>query len=290
MKFIGNRPSTGRIGSNAASVASLLLVGMLLFGAAADAGAQSPWRLGVALGHGVRTNPLIQSDDVPVAVDLDIAWFGERFYFDNLDAGFTVIDNDAVTVNAVGRINSDRVFFGKTDTELVTIGAAIGQATAFTAGALLAEPTELTVPDRDYAVELGIEVLTDGRWGQLQLAAHHDASRTHDGYEVFLDYGYGWRRQRWSVESSIGFAYKSDELNDYYWGVRPDEANAALPAYQAGSGVNPHLKLAASYQLTRHWAIAVSAEYERLATEAAASPIVADRDVVGYFAGAHYRF
>ena len=275
---------------NAASVASLFLVGMSLFGVAADASAQSPWRLGVALGHGVRTNPLIQSDEIPIAVDLDIAWFGERFYFDNFDAGFTVIDNDTVTVNAVGRINSDRVFFGKTDTRLVTIGAAIGQATNDAFGATLAEPTELTVPDRDYAVELGIEMLTDGRWGQLQLAAHHDASGTHDGYEVFLDYGYGWRRQRWSVESSIGLAYKSDDFNDYYWGVRPGEASAALPEYQAGSGVNPHLKLAASYQLTRHWAVAISAEYERLSTEAAASPIVADRDVVGYFAGAHYRF
>ncbi|HJR69711.1 MAG TPA: MipA/OmpV family protein [Gammaproteobacteria bacterium] len=275
---------------NAASVASFLLVGMSLLGVTADACAESQWRLGVAVGHGVRTNPLIQSDDIPVAVDLDIAWFGERFYFDNFDAGFTVIDSDAVTVNAVGRINSDRVFFGKTDTRLVQIGAAIGQATVSAPGALLAQPTELAVPDRDYAVELGIEVLADGRWGRLQLAAHHDASGTHDGYEIFLDYGYGWRRQRWSIEPSVGFAYKSDELNDYYWGVRPEEAGAALPAYRAGSGVNPHVKLAASYQMTRHWSVAIAAEYERLATEAAASPIVADRDVVGYFAGAHYRF
>ena len=265
---------------------------MSLFGVAAGASAQSEsqWRLGVALGHGVRTNPLIQSDDIPVAVDLDIAWFGERFYFDNGDAGLTVAETDAVTVNVVGRINSDRVFFGKTDSRLVLIGAAIGQATTMAIGAPLAQPTELAVPDRDYAVELGLEVLADGRWGQLQLTTHHDASGTHDGYELFLDYGYGWRRQRWHIEPSIGFAYKSDELNDYYWGVRPEEASAALPQYRARSGVNPHFKLAAGYQLNRHWSVAIAAQYERLATEAAASPLVADRDVVGYFAGAHYRF
>jgi outer membrane protein len=261
-----------------------------LLGVAANAGAQSPWRLGVALGHGARSNPLIQSEDVPIAVDVDVAWFGERFFFDNGDAGFTVIDSGAITANVVGRINSDRVFFGKTDTELVRIGAAVGQATDVAVGAPLAQPAELTVPDRDYAVELGFEVLADGRWGQLQLAAHHDVSGTHDGYEIFLDYGYGWRRQRWYIEPSIGLAYKSDELNDYYWGIRPDEAGAALPAYRAGSGVNPHVKFAVSYQLTRHWAVAMAAEYERLATAAAASPIVADRDVVGYFAGVHYRF
>ena len=275
---------------NAAGAASLLSV-VISLPISTDACAQSsPWRLGVALGDGLRSNPLIQSEDVPVAVDIDIAWFGERFFFDNFDAGYTMIDSDAVTVNVVGRVNSDRVFFSKTDTEFVQVSAAIGQATSFVPGLALAQPTELTVPDRDYAVELGFEVLAEGRFGQLQLAAHHDASGTHGGYEIFVDYGYRWRRQRWSIASSVGFAYKSAELNDYYWGVRADEANAALPAYQAGAGLNPHLELAVSYQLTRHWSVAITAQYERLATAAAASPIVAERNVVGRFAGVRYRF
>jgi hypothetical protein len=41
------------------------------------------WRFGIALGFGERTNPLVQSEDIPVLVDLDIAWFGERWFFDN---------------------------------------------------------------------------------------------------------------------------------------------------------------------------------------------------------------
>src|SRR5690349_15759272 len=43
------------------------------------------WRLGAALGYGKRTNPLIQSEDIPVVVDLDIAYFGDRWFFDNGD-------------------------------------------------------------------------------------------------------------------------------------------------------------------------------------------------------------
>src|SRR4051794_40877416 len=50
------------------------------------------WRFGVALGYGERTNPLIQSEDIPVVVDLDIAWFGERWFFDNFDLGFELFD------------------------------------------------------------------------------------------------------------------------------------------------------------------------------------------------------
>src|SRR6185503_3572374 len=56
------------------------------------------WRLGVALGYGQRTNPLIQSDDIPVIVDLDIAWFGERWFFDNGDLGFSLVDKPDFTV------------------------------------------------------------------------------------------------------------------------------------------------------------------------------------------------
>jgi len=173
---------------------------------------ESPWELGFALGYGVRSNPLIQSDDIPVVVDIDIAWFGEHFFFDNGDIGLTFIDNDAITTSIVARANSDRVFFGKTNTKFVNVSAE---------GAPLAVATELSIPDRDYAVEVGLEMLAGGLWGELQLTAHHDVSSTHDGYEVDINYSRGWRSQRWYFEPSIGLSYKSAALNSYYWGVRP---------------------------------------------------------------------
>ncbi len=54
------------------------------------------WRLGAAFGYGERTNPLIQSEDIPVIVDLDIAWFGKRWFFDNGDIGFTHARSPAI--------------------------------------------------------------------------------------------------------------------------------------------------------------------------------------------------
>lgn len=238
---------------------------------------QSRWRLGIAFGYGLRTNPLIQSDDIPIIVDIDIAWFGDRFFFDNGDLGLTFVDNQVITASIIGRINSDRVFFGKTDTRFVRVGVT-------------EQELELKIPDRDYAIELGLELLADGRWGQMQLTAFHDVSGTHDGYEIHFDYSHGWRNQRWYVEPSFGLSFKSDNLNNYYWGVRPGESNDALPSYQAGSGVNVHARLLLSYQINRRWAFALVGEFERLNDEAAASPIVADRDVLGYFAGFGYRF
>ena len=54
-----------------------------------------------------------------MVVDLDIAWFGERWFFDNFDLGFSLVDNARFTTNVVARLNSDRAFFGKTNTRYV---------------------------------------------------------------------------------------------------------------------------------------------------------------------------
>lgn len=260
-------------------------VGDLATGSAAGAqhaeARESRWQLGFALGYGLRTNPLVQSDDIPIVIDFDIAWFGDRFFFDNGDLGLTFADNEQFTASLVARVNSDRVFFGRTDARFVTVDAA---------GLPLSEALEFEVPDRRYATELGVEVLADGPWGQLQLTAFHDVSGTHDGYELFAEYAYGWRMQRWYFEPSLGLSYKSEALNDYYWGVRDFEANAVLPAYTAGDGINAHARVALSYQLSRSWNLSLVAEYERLNDAAAASPVVDDENVLGYFAGFGYRF
>jgi len=242
---------------------------------------ESRWRLGAAFGYGMRQNPLVQSDDIPIVLDLDIAWFGDHWFFDNGDLGLTFADNERLTASLVARVNSDRVFFSKTDTRFVSFDVI---------GMPLSEAVEFKVPDRDYAVELGLEMLTDGRWGRLQLGAFHDVSNTHEGYEVFLDYSYGWREQRWYIEPSLGVAYKSDELNNYYWGVSEDEAGVVTLPYEASAGINMHARLMVGYQFSRHWSLSLITEYERINDEAAASPIVEDRNVLGYFAGVAYRF
>ncbi len=250
-------------------------------GAAGETATESRWRLGAALGYGTRTNPLVQSDDIPIVVDLDIAWFGDYWFFDNGDLGLTFADNDRLTASVVARVNSDRVFFGKTDTRFVSFDLG---------GMPLSEAVEFKVPDRDYAIELGVEMLTDGAWGQLQLSAFHDVSNTHDGYEVFFDYSFPWRQQRWYIEPSIGASYKSEALNNYYWGVAEGEAGIVVPEYDAAAGTNVHARFMLGYQLSRHWSVSLVAEYERINDEAAASPIVEDRDVLGYFAGVAFRF
>ncbi|MDJ0710616.1 MAG: MipA/OmpV family protein [Woeseiaceae bacterium] len=242
---------------------------------------ESNWRLGAAFGYGQRSNPLVQSDDIPIFVDLDVAWFGERWFFDNGDLGFTFANNDVLTMSAIARVNSDRLFFSRTDTRFVNFDLA---------GAPLAEVANFKPPDRDYAVELGVELLTDGRWGAMQITAFHDISGTHEGYELYFDYSYSWRRQRLVIRPSFGVSYKSADLNNYYWGITAEEAGTVANPYDAEAGLNWHARMMLGYQLNEHWAISLVAEHERLNDEAAASPIVEDEKLLGWFAGVSWRF
>jgi outer membrane protein len=256
------------------------------------------WRLGLALGYGSRTNPLIQSKNIPVLADVDIAWFGKRWFFDNGDLGFTALDNRFFTANLMARVNSDRAFFSKTNTRYVTFAyVGAGEVAAFQPpppGSATGQPvpSEIAVkpPKREYAVEAGLEMLFGGKWGNATLSAFEDVGHTHDGYEISADYTWRWTRGRLSISPSVGASYKSTNLSDYYWGVHPGESSIALPAYKVDGGLGWEAGLRTNYYLTRNLRLAVSANYERLQWDIAHSPLVEQDYVLGYFAGFGWQF
>jgi outer membrane protein len=255
---------------------------------------EKSWRFGLAVGYGERTNPLIQSDNIPVFVDVDLAWFGKRWFFDNGDVGFELFDSQRSTTNLVARVNSDRTFFSKTNTRGVTFAYTSGGVPAPVSDPLtgqpLVDPVELTVPKRDYAIELGLETLLDGEWGQATFHAFRDVSGTHDGFEVSADYSYRFTRGRLSFAPSAGVSYKSARLSDYYWGVHKEESSFLLPQYAVKGGLGWEAGLRANYYVTKKTRLAVSANYERLQHDIAQSPLVEQDYVFGYFAGVSWQF
>lgn len=254
------------------------------------------WRLGAAVGYGMRTNPLIQSEDIPVLVDIDIAYFGKRWFFDNGDIGYELIDNAFMTTNLVARANTDRAFFSNTNIKYVTYSVLAGGATRDIRDSSTGQPISelqalpLRPPRRLDAVELGLETLLGGEWGQATVRVFHDVSGVHDGLGVSGDYSYRITRGRLTFSPSIGLNWKSAALSDYYWGVHPEEASLTLSAYEAKGGVGWEAGLRGSYYLTKSLRIAASANYERLQHSIAMSPLVRRSHVVGYFAGLGWQF
>jgi outer membrane protein len=255
---------------------------------------ERPWEFGISLGYGERSNPLVDGDEIKLYADLNFAWFGKRWFFDNGDLGFALSNSAQSTINLVARINSDRLFFSRTNTQFISFGGLLVDTPVPIAGddAPISNDELFVVeaPDRSFAIETGIELLTDGRWGFLQAAAFHDASGTHNGYEASLLYGYGIARGRFYFEPSLTISYGSRKFNDYYWGLRADEVPAGVLPYFAKDGVNIRFRLAANYSISERISLNAAFEVERLSAAIRNSPIVRDDEVVGFFAGVGYRF
>ncbi|MGI9287116.1 MAG: MipA/OmpV family protein [Pseudomonadales bacterium] len=256
------------------------------------------WQFNVALGYGQRSNPLVDGDDIDIYWLVDLAWYGERWFFDNGDIGFTIYEGEHFSLNAIGSLNSDRVFFSHLNDGF--LGVQVVNQSGFTGeGQSAAEDVfsreELAAlidsPDRDYAFEMGFEFLSNGNWGFLQAQFNSDVSSVHNGHEFWLTYGYDWFLGRWHAQPSIGVSWKSAEFNNYYFGVREEESIPfLLPPYRTGSGVNYSGKLALSYLLTENWKFVMMAEREKLNDGATDSPFIFEDSITTYFAGVYYRF
>ncbi|MEM8497024.1 MAG: MipA/OmpV family protein [Pseudomonadota bacterium] len=263
-------------------------------GELSDSPADRNWSLGLALGAGQRSNPLITGDDIDLWWTLDFAWFGERWFFDNGDLGYLLKDHSAVTLNWIARVNTERAFFSG-------ISEGLFQSTEFGADSPLAgqgtddlpaleELRPIEIPDRDFALETGLEFLTSGQWGHIHGQLLADVSGVHNGYEAWLSYSTDWVYGRWHISPSVTVNWKSQQQNDYYYGVRAEEAQNSLVAYQAESGFNTSAKLSAAYYISKRWRFFATANIEKINSSAADSPLLKDDEIVSYFAGIHYAF
>lgn len=274
---------------------------------------QRNWQLGVSLGYGSRSNPLVDADNLDLIAVVDLSWYGERFFFDNGDVGFTFQDNQHYTLNGVLRINTERLFFENANSLLVSFASSgvgtdgsdpvqdgvtdpTGTPTDGGSGGdpgdgnEQAAPTLFDIPDRDYAIEAGVEFLTDGRWGFLQASVFQDVSSNHKGYEASINLGRSGHWQRFTWTASAGISYRSAKLNDYYYGILPAESQTGFAAYSADSGVNYQASALMRYYLSKSLSLGLVLEYEALNDAIANSPFVDNDYVTTGYAGIKYTF
>jgi outer membrane protein len=301
---------------------ALLCVGFCA-GAAAQESERS-WNLAFALGMGERSNPLVGGESIDINTVVDFSWYGERFFFDNGDLGFLLFEHRNYSFNLVATVNNERNFYnyltgsnfglksltdisrtfapvgptisgeqppgndfaGAASSErdfLASIGAPEGAGTEF-----VNLNTEL--PDRDTAVQSGIEFLHIGPWGDIQAQLLSDVSGTHHGQEAWLSWSHPWYTRNNEFTLTLGAEWKSGNLVSYYYGVRPEESFPGREAYEGDSGTNTFVRFAARHAFSAHWHGVAMVEREFLSSAIRQSPIVDDDAVDTFFAGLLYQF
>lgn len=127
--------------------------------------------------------------------------------------------------------------------------------------------------DRDDALDAGLAARWS--WGaqELRLQALADVTDTSGGYELSADYGYRFRLGRGAIVPGAGVRWLSEDLADYYYGVRAGETFAGT-GYRAGAALVPHVGVAFSRPLVGAWRVQGLLQYEWLPDELADSPLL----------------
>jgi MipA family protein len=250
-----------------------------------DCVAIGQWNFSIALGAGIRTNPLKNGQDIPLVVVPQLSYYGKRFFIDNLDLGFTLLDKGSNTISLIATPGYDRVYFFRTDLQNFFIGFPVnGNSNA---------PAPVVPPNTPGAIKVtprapSVTYLGGPEWtfqfaritGQLDLL--HDITGQNSGDEIRAALGVPLVKAKGAIEANVGFTWKSAAIVNYYYGVPP--------IYRGSSAFDPFIKLGYTLPIARKWRINAFAEYEWLGSAIADSPIVAAHGVATVFAGTVYAF
>ena len=253
------------------------------------------WDLGIAIGYGEKSNPLKDFDNIPIYLAPSIAYYGEKWFFDNGNLGYTLAEAENYTVNLTTSYSNDSAYFNRWDPTNIFIAQNSRAFDADTGGAALAvfsepdfNPDELA--NRNFTYLGGIESFIYTRFGIVKLAVAHDLVNVHQGTEAEVKWTYNYAIKNWQIEAALVFHWKSEEVVDYYYGIRPHESLYWSEQYRASSAWNQGLELTSRYAFTEHWDILMLARYTKLADEITASPLLDEGNSSTYFVGAAYRF
>lgn len=154
-----------------------------------------------------------------------------------------------------------------------------------------------TLPDslagmapRSSSIDWGMAYHYKTDFGTLHAEYLQDAAKIHKGNEARLGYSFDVNRGGWHVRPSITFAARNDNLNNYYYGVKPEEATATRPAYSPGAGTEVWLGIDSYYELSKRWRLLGSMSLKKISQNVLDSPIVRDGTQPSLYLGVAYDF
>lgn len=137
--------------------------------------------------------------------------------------------------------------------------------------------------DRDFSVFAGIQ--WERRFDRkyvLSLMAGTDVTGHADGMMGRATVTRNWFAGKWMVMGSLSVDWISEDVTDYYYGVRPGEARPDRPAYRGTATWNPGCSLMATRSLGARMVFTAMVGYARYGSGITDSPLVAqDQSLFG---------
>lgn len=115
-----------------------------------------------------------------------------------------------------------------------------------------------------YAAEIGF----------IALSFVHDISDVHQGHELSVSYSYPLQWGVVGLTPSIFVSRQSEDLVDYYYGVRAAEATTWRAAYKGQAAVNTGGGLEINYEFAKSWLLYSELHLSRFGDTIISSPLV----------------
>ena len=132
---------------------------------------------------------------------------------------------------------------------------------------------ELSGLSRDIGLDVGATYgFETGPGVSVSLTALQGLTDAQQGQEVDLRFSHQFGQL--PVSLYAGAAWQSDELTEYLYGVRPDEAAIGRPAYAPGAAITPYIGVQGMLPVTDRATIIGSVEARQLPGAITDSPIV----------------
>ncbi len=256
------------------------------------------WDIGLAFGYGSRSNPLKDYDDIPIYLVPTFTYYSDYWYFDNGNLGYTLVEDEKYTINITTSFSTDSAFFYRWDPSNIVLTVknelkpiSLSDTTSKT---IMAEaqraPVFNELNTRHFTYLGGIDAYIYSRIGILNLSVAHDLLNVHQGTEVKFRWLYSLSIEEWKFDFSLVFDWKSKEIVEYYYGIRPSENMYWSEYYNAESAINTGVELTSNYVLNEHWKILFLLRYTQIADEIVASPLLNEDYTSTFFLSTAYRF
>lgn len=128
--------------------------------------------------------------------------------------------------------------------------------------------------DRTGTFEVGFNVNYGTDFGDFSFDALTDIGSEHDGYELSLSYSKPFMFKPFMVEPFARISLQSDDLVNYYYGVKESEATDYRAFYEAESTTNAEIGVRTNWQFGERHNLLMIVSYKAFGSEIKDSPLV----------------
>lgn len=144
--------------------------------------------------------------------------------------------------------------------------------------------------ERSGSFDLGFTVDYKTNLGDLSFEFITDATNEHKGNELSLSYSKSYNFKSYSLKPYVKFTRQSEDLVDYYYGVRTNETTATRAFHLGETTTNVKFGLQTNWRVGKHHNFIGYASYTAYGSEIKESPLVDASGSTNLMLGYMYAF